>query len=243
MKRKIGPLPLWAWVLIAGGTIGIVWYLRSPQTAAPAEVALDSSLPATAGPQADLGGGGSGLLADLPRYNADDVMDELLGLGAAIAAIPGGGQGIADPEPPTQTWAGQIEELRQAAESFNALQDLLRPKDEKPKETGTGKKKKPRQGEVEVVGKRSPAQMRKDNPEMVERVKARILKEKKRHPGSGGAANNGNAKASTSIRRTTVEQTVAPARKREAPHQPAKVTIKSGGGNNQKGRTAKRRSR
>lgn len=244
MKRKVGPLPLWAWVLIAGGTIGIVWYLRSPgASAAPADVVLDSSLPATSGPQADLGGGGSGTIADIPRYNADDVMDELLGIGASIAALPGGGQGITDPDPPTQTWAGQIDSVRETFESLNALAALFTPKTTAAKTTSGGKaakKKKPPQGELEVVGKRTPAQMRADNPAMVERVKKRMLAEKKKHPGSGGAANNGKAKASTAIRRTTVAQTVAPARKREAPHQPAKVTVKSGGGNNQKSRTKRR---
>lgn len=246
MKRKLGPLPVWAWVLIAGGTIGIIWYLRTPSSAAVSPTSIyDSSLPATAGPAqavdtATGGGGGGGAVSPVPGAvtTTDDIWLQLMELQGDVAALSGG-QGLTDPPPATTSWASQFAEVAAAITTVRDLENQLsgsktakeRQADKKAAEKAKDKAAETAQG---AKKKRTPAQMRADNPAMVDRVKKRILAEKKKPAaGSGGA---GQAAQSDRKPLTNTTQQKAPARKRETSHQPKKATLK-GGGNGQKKRT------
>lgn len=125
MKRKIGPLPLWAWVLIAGGTVGIVWYLRSGSSSSSSGAPVDGSLPATGAAPGDAlgsGGGGSDLAPAAPftgTATTDDIYGALLGPSGQISA-----QGLTDggADSPLQTWGGEVNDV---AEGIGALQKVF----------------------------------------------------------------------------------------------------------------------
>jgi nucleoid-associated protein YgaU len=61
LGKQVGPLPLGAWVVIVGGSLGYVFYSRSRQPSAPVEVA--------AGPDPGVGAGGVGAIG---AYTATD---------------------------------------------------------------------------------------------------------------------------------------------------------------------------
>jgi hypothetical protein len=115
VKRKIGPLPLWAWVLIAGGTVGIVWYLRAKPTAP--DTAGDGSLPATSGAPGSGGVDSTGSdLASPPPFTGsattDDILAALSGISGQLATLPGG-QGLTDggSDSPVMTWSGELSDV------------------------------------------------------------------------------------------------------------------------------------
>lgn len=43
LKKKIGPLPLWAWVLIVGTTVGLLWYEHSKNASSSSSTTSSSS--------------------------------------------------------------------------------------------------------------------------------------------------------------------------------------------------------
>lgn len=63
LKRKIGPLPIWAWAGVAGGAVGI-WWVRKKKAAAAAAGTSSTGQAATVGaagqPFASTGDGGGG---------------------------------------------------------------------------------------------------------------------------------------------------------------------------------------
>jgi len=43
LKKKIGPLPMWAWVLIVGGGIGVLWYMSSKSSSSSSSSATGTN--------------------------------------------------------------------------------------------------------------------------------------------------------------------------------------------------------
>lgn len=57
LNGKLGPLPVWAWALMAGGGVGLVFFLRSRGAPPPAAQATpDDSNPTTIVPYPGAGG-------------------------------------------------------------------------------------------------------------------------------------------------------------------------------------------
>lgn len=60
LTKKAGPLPVWAWGLIFGGTIGAVLLVKKGKTAKPAEAEIPQTVAGGSGGPEVLGGAGSG---------------------------------------------------------------------------------------------------------------------------------------------------------------------------------------
>lgn len=69
LKRKYGPLPLWAWALIAGGAIALWWRMRKPAEA-PADAIAEPSFAAAGEP--DYGDTGTYANAGAPGVEATE---------------------------------------------------------------------------------------------------------------------------------------------------------------------------
>jgi hypothetical protein len=116
LKRKIGPLPLWAWILLIGAAIALGLYLRNRQGSKP-ESTLDNidNLPPVEEPAPDVGGGsngsGSGGGGYLPGY--PDLGD--IGSGDT-------GGGLPDIPPPQEPTSGYVPPTtpQEAASAFPA---------------------------------------------------------------------------------------------------------------------------
>jgi hypothetical protein len=187
VKRKLGPLPLWAWILIAGGAIGIVWYLRKPQALAGDTTALPATqqIPDSGAPApGDSGGGGAGDGTVPPTTptpvqsltdELGDVTNLLGGVTGFVDALPGG-QGVTDQPAPVQTFAGEIADFAAGVKGINELLGALNPK------APPDKKGKPPKG-------RKGYQRRYVNGKW---IYVKIPKPKGgKHPGSGGVGKSG----------------------------------------------------
>jgi hypothetical protein len=60
LKRKVGPLPLWAWIAIAGGSIGAIVLIKKGKKPATESEPIPSSLASPFGPGVGAEGGGAG---------------------------------------------------------------------------------------------------------------------------------------------------------------------------------------
>lgn len=230
MKKKLGPLPMWAWIVIAGGTIGILWYLRSRSSSPPADSsATDATLPDTAGAPPDASGGSSG---NISTATPDDIYNALLGIQSQLAALPG--EGPAVPDTPVQTFAGEIGDVSAGVAALQDLMGLL----------GGGTPGTAASGSSTHVARSGP---HKGEPYKRSIVNGRVVhtyangekvtlpKKRTTGAGSGGAGRAGRAKPKP-VRRTVTHKTTEPAVRSHAPA--AKKRIHTGG-NAQKHRTAK----
>jgi hypothetical protein len=126
MKHKLGPLPIWGWMLIASGIVG-AYYLytrnKNAATAAGGTTVLPDTGAATPVTPTDSGSGGSSGSSS-PPANQTDVANldaALAGLSAQISAL-NGGQGLPAATPtPTQTFAGEVTDVLSGVQALQAL--------------------------------------------------------------------------------------------------------------------------
>jgi len=119
MKEKYGPLPLWGWIVLAGGTIGVVILVKKGKgtTGTTGEVIPEVAAQAIPGGESGAGGGGTAAAGSLEAQEAKQS-EELNQLRGEVAgehnSVTSGGLG-----------AG-IGEVIQAKEALEAL-GLIRP--------------------------------------------------------------------------------------------------------------------
>jgi hypothetical protein len=110
LKKKLGPLPVWAWAGVGIGAIGIVYYLHEQSssssttastTAANDQAAQLAAEQAASGGTGDYGGGGDGGVASptTPPAPADtstvsDIDTQLQGINSELAGLSA--QGVTD---------------------------------------------------------------------------------------------------------------------------------------------------
>lgn len=117
LQKKIGPLPLWAWIVIVGGTIGIVLYRRNKTTATTTtDPNIDPATGLTWAQEAqqaqqgggtttgDTSGGGTG------GGGTDPALADALGQIATEIGLQGTG-GVTDTSTPVQTFGGEITDV------------------------------------------------------------------------------------------------------------------------------------
>lgn len=129
MKKKLGPLPLWSWILIAGGTVAVIWYLRSSGSSTTStDAGLDSTLPLTSAAPTDTSGGGGGVTsADSTPVSAitnDDLYNALMGIDSDVQTLAGG-QGAAVEQNPTQTFSGEVADVTAGIQGLQGIGALF----------------------------------------------------------------------------------------------------------------------
>jgi hypothetical protein len=77
LQRKVGPLPLWAWIALGGGTLGVIVLVKKSKgsKASTESEPIPSSLASPFGPEAaGVGGGGSGGLTAPPEAKTPEPL-------------------------------------------------------------------------------------------------------------------------------------------------------------------------
>lgn len=151
LKKKIGPLPLWSWILLVGGTIGIFLYYRSSQSSASSTSSTNTVDPSNplgltygqetadqaAGidpltgqtyaseqaSQADDGTDGGG------SSGTDSGVDPTTGedYGEEILSALTNGTGLSDTTAPGQTLAGEIGDITAGIGAITSLENAIKP--------------------------------------------------------------------------------------------------------------------
>lgn len=173
LQRKFGPLPAWAWALILG--VGLYVYRSRSSAGLKAAAATPTTDPGTV-PATPAQPG-----APVTLGPGESVYDPGTGHLTSTAPDQQPGQ-TPDPQPPIilqpgESWVDPGTGEIHTAPSGSGTNGTKAPPKAKPKPAGkTPGKKAP----VTKVP-RSKAQMRKDNPSLVARGKARILAKRKQH--------------------------------------------------------------
>jgi hypothetical protein len=152
VKKKIGPLPMWAWIVIIGGTIGIVLYERSKssstgttdpnqvdpatgltysQEGAEEQAGIDPLSGQTfASEAAGSSGGGSGTDGSGDTLSTDptlaDIDSQLVGIGAQLSTMQGG-TGLTDTPTPIATFQGEVQDVASGLTALQQLQKAIAP--------------------------------------------------------------------------------------------------------------------
>lgn len=115
LKRKYGPLPLWAWATIAGGAIALWWRMHKPSSAespTPDELALPDAVSAYG--QSDTGDTGAGTAATPDAseggelYSDNKLREAAMQLTDQLRAISEDVASAANEPPPPDEGSGDV---------------------------------------------------------------------------------------------------------------------------------------
>lgn len=131
MKKKYGPLPLWAWVVVIGGTIGVYLLYKNGSSSSSttanttdaelaAEQAAEEAATGTTGTTGDTGSSGT-----TDSTDSADLSAALDGISTQLATMQATGLQDTATETPVGTFADEINDVTAGATALGSLASLF----------------------------------------------------------------------------------------------------------------------